>query len=289
MVSSRWTRIGIAALVVALLASWAFYASRRTVTESPTDAQWRAQKSRNDQWQAQQSLNSQLKLDPVFRREYAVHLRFMDLSARMPAFDRASFGPTVSVLYWRSVKWGISEMYERRDGRQYVDLTYGPGPGVDYRYTAELVNGHYVGRVNIDWESLSRNPQAQIGFAPDNTLPITCRDVRGSSSQFAAIPARPAGPTVSKQALNSASMRVSTLPGTVLACYRFAGMNLIELAFHVDSVLFRLDGQRLTPVVRGYIGFADPAGRFIVVSAFAGYDANDLPLNDYLEAFALSK
>src|SRR4029077_18740601 len=107
--------------------------------------------------------------------------------------------------------------------------------------------------------------------------------------QYAAIPSVDGGPTVSKTELDAASMGDSKIPSVVLACYRFAGMNLVELVAGT-GVLFKVDGQRLIPLVRGYIAYADPAGGFMVVHADAGYDdKTDWPVNDYLEVFSLRR
>jgi hypothetical protein len=230
------------------------------------------------------SLRPMLRNDPVFRASYIVHQRFMDLYNRMPVFEQASFGPTVRTVSWRSVKWNVEWIYDSPDGIQYVGLGYGPGPGLDYFQTSRLVNGHYVGREHVDVAAASRD---KAHFAWTNTLPIDCRDVRNGKSSFAVLPSAAGGPTVTKAALLDASGGVSALPGTVVACYRFAQMNFVELVHLADGVLFRVVGTQLVPAVRGYIHFADPAGHFIVVQGtFAGYDASDLPLNDYLEATA---
>jgi hypothetical protein len=240
--------------------------------------------SRSD-LQIQQSLDQELK-DPKFRALYAVHQRFLVLFQRMPTFDQASFGPRFRTVHWRSVKWTILSVYGSPDGSQYARLGYAQGPGTDQDYTTRLVDGKYVGRVNLDWNSLRKDPRRNQSVASSNTLPLACRDVRFGSTEFAAIPSVSGGPGVTKSEFRAASLGDSDLPGVVLACYQFDGMNLIELVAG-NSVLFRADGRRLIPLVRGYIAYADPKGHFLIIQADAGYDdKTDWPLTDYLEVFS---
>jgi len=81
-------------------------------------------------------------------------------------------------------------------------------------------------------------------------------------------------------------MRASLLPYTSVGCIRFAGIDFVEFALENASVLFRVEGNTLSPVVRGDVEFADPHGRFIVVNQFAGDDADDDVVYDYLKAIA---
>jgi len=237
------------------------------------------------QRQVEGAVSSELKLDPQFRKRYASHQEFLDLFNQMPRFDQASFGPTVHAASWHSVKWVIEAVLEKTNGEQYVRLAYGPGPGVDQEYTARLVNGQYIGHYTVDWDTLYRDPRYRDSVLTTNLLPRTCRDVRGQRTSFAVVPARPMGPSVTREELSRATRGASALPGTAIACYQFAGLTLIDLSDATDGVMFRLQGQRLVPVSQGYIEYADSLGRFILMSRFVGYDQNGLPLNDYPEAF----
>jgi hypothetical protein len=238
------------------------------------------------EWQIQQALNQESK-DPKFRAMHAVHQRFQDLFESMPAFDQANFGSNTETVFWRSDKWTIQSVYDAPDGSQFVELGYAQGPGTDQEHIAQLVNGHYVGRPKLDWNVLIRDPRRNRSVVTANELPFVCRDVRSGSSQYAAIPSADGGPNVTKTELADASMGASNLPGVALACYRFADLNLVELVAGT-GVLFKVDGRRLIPLVRGYIAYADAGGSFMIVQVDAGYDdKTDWPVNDYLEVFAL--
>jgi hypothetical protein len=143
--------------------------------------------------------------------------------------------------------------------------------------------------VNFDWNSLNKDPRRNQRVASANRLPFACRDVRSSSTEFAVIPSVAGGPSITKSVLRAASLGDSDLSGVVLACYQFDGTNLIELVAG-KGVLFRADGQRLNPLVRGYIAYADPEGHFVIIQSDAGYDdKTDWPLTDYLEVFSLPR
>jgi hypothetical protein len=266
--------LSIAVLTCAILAGLVFHFAHRRASLNP---------SRSD-WQIQQSLNQELK-DPKFRALYLAHQRFLDLFQKMPTFDQANFGPRFKTVYWRSVKWRIFSVYESYDGSEYVRLGYAQGPGTDQYYTTRLIDGKYVGRENLGWNALLIDPRRSQRMASANRLPIACRDVRARSAEFAAIPSASGGPTLTKSELSAVSEGDSNLPSVVLACYQFDGMNIIELVAG-NGVLFRADGRHVTPLVRGYIAYADPGGRFMIIQSDAGYeDKTDWPLTDYLEVF----
>lgn len=270
--------LSAAVLSCAILGGLIFRSAHLSATVNP---------SRSDR-QIQQSLDQERK-NPRFRALYSVHQRFLELFQRMPTFDQARFGPRFKTAHWRSVKWRILSVYEAADGSQYARLGYAQGPGTDQYYTTRLVDGTYVGRVDFDWNRLFADPVRNQRVASANRLPFACRDVRARSTEFAAIPPVSGGPAVTKAALSAVSEGESNVPSVVLACYRFDGMNLVELVAG-DGALFRADGQRLIPLVRGYIAFADPGGRFMIVQSDAGYDdKTDWPLTDYLEVFPLRR
>jgi hypothetical protein len=267
--------LGVAVVLILVVVS-GLYVAHRGEAESPT----------LEEHQAEQSLNHQLRLNPDLRARYAVHVRMMDLFDRFPTFDRANFGPTVRVVYWRSVKWTIREIFTAPDGSQIVRLSYGGGPGVDQEYSARLINGRYEGDIKFDWRSVERDPRFAGDTTPETSLPLSCRDVRSSGSPFAAVPASPGGPTITRIELSKATDGISDYPGTSLACYRFAGMTIVEFAHESTGVLFLLSRGRLAPLVRGRIAYMDAHGRYLVDSVPAGYNADSFQQTDYLEAFA---
>jgi hypothetical protein len=263
--------------VLALCGIWAFRAAHQGVAANPT----------SDKVRIDQAVNDELKGDASFRARYEVHGQFMRLFEKMPTFDHADFGRRARTVYWRSSPWDITWVFERSDGAQYAALAYAQGPGTDQDKVVQLLSGRYIPVRQFNMGRLARDPRTSSGYIPGNLLPRICLDVRQSSGSFAARPIGVAGETLTKHELDQATAGVAELSGTVLSCYRFAGINIVEFVHLADGVLFRAEGGTLTPLSRGYIDFADKDGHFLIVNANAGYTKQELPQEDYLEVFAL--
>ena len=267
-----------AIIVMAVVVSWTLHDSEPSGANLPSVPQGLAN--------GPATFRNQLELDPEMRAEYAVHQRFMNLYYRMPTFAHAAFGPTVTYVSWRSVKWNVQSIYVKPDGSQIAELTYGAGPGVNYSMVTNLIGGHYVGNLSMNWTALTNDRGLSGELMGRNQLPIDCRDARPGGTPYAVLPTFAGGTSITKAALRQATLGVSDLPGTHVICYRFARLHLVEFAHLSNAVIYRLDHGQLVPVTLGDIRLSDPSGRRILIAVDAGYDQNNLPLHDYLEAFA---
>jgi hypothetical protein len=273
-----WIFATAAVIVMALIASRTLHNAEPSGANLPSVPQGLAN--------GPATFRNQLELDPELRAAYAVHQRFMNLYYLMPTFEHAAFGPTVTFANWRSVKWNVQSIYVKPDGSQIAELTYGPGPGVDYSTVTDLIGGHYVGNLSVNWAALTNGRHLGGELMSHNQLPIDCRDARSDATPYAVVPTFRGGTSITKAALRQATLGVSDLPGTHVICYRFARLHLVEFAHLTDAVIYRLDHGELVPVTRGDIRLSDPSGRWILIMVDAGYDQNNLPLHDYLEALA---